>query len=210
MNPRPAPVVRLEGPLALGHGCLSSLHLAVADRCTRRRCTRTNATAVGKLWSRSLTGAVPRNPVAAVSPTFGRLFEGTDVTSPGQTALSCPADDAQIYCCHNRHAGTPATDNPLRCNVAERLAAARKAVSFCQSRFASKRHRKDKARWLGRQAVQTTLIDRIARRPDTFHRYAARRGRLSCPHLWITMWTVCRRLVCFLPDLGPGGSVVDR
>ena len=107
MNPRPAPVVRLEGPLALGHGYFSSLHLVVADRCTRRRCNRTNATTVVKLWSRSITGAVPKNPVAAVSPTFGRLFEGTDVTSPGQTALSCPADGAEIYCRHSRHAKTP-------------------------------------------------------------------------------------------------------
>jgi hypothetical protein len=33
-----------------------------------------------------LAGAVPRRSwVAAVSPTFGRLFEGTDEPSPGQT-----------------------------------------------------------------------------------------------------------------------------
>jgi hypothetical protein len=40
-----------------------------------------------------VTGAVSgREPVAAVSPTFGRLFEGTDAGSPGQTlALSLPA-----------------------------------------------------------------------------------------------------------------------
>lgn len=35
-----------------------------------------------------LAGAVPRVVrVAAVSPTFGRLFEGTDEASPGQTWL---------------------------------------------------------------------------------------------------------------------------
>ncbi|EUA43601.1 hypothetical protein I552_8342 [Mycobacterium xenopi 3993] len=34
-----------------------------------------------------LAGAVPRNNarIAAVSPTFGRLFEGTDAPSRGQT-----------------------------------------------------------------------------------------------------------------------------
>jgi hypothetical protein len=32
-----------------------------------------------------LAGAVPCR-VAAVSPTFGRLFEGTDEASPGQTS----------------------------------------------------------------------------------------------------------------------------
>ena len=53
MDARPAPVVRLEGPLALGHGCLSLLRMAVAVRCTRLRCTPNEPTARYKLWSRS-------------------------------------------------------------------------------------------------------------------------------------------------------------
>jgi hypothetical protein len=40
-----------------------------------------------------LAGAVPGKHirVAATSPTFGRLFEGTDDASPGQT-LRAPTD----------------------------------------------------------------------------------------------------------------------
>src|SRR5271157_3480314 len=49
-----------------------------------------------------LAGAVPRQIwVAAVSPTFGRLFEGTDQPSPGQTwpAATHPlADGGNIAC----------------------------------------------------------------------------------------------------------------
>jgi hypothetical protein len=103
MNARPAPVVRLEGPLALGHGCISSLRMAVAARRTRAWCTRTNATAVVKLWSCS-SPARSRKPVAAVSPTFGRLFEGTDVISSGQTALSGRLRGVRIHWRHNCHA----------------------------------------------------------------------------------------------------------
>src|SRR5581483_10362939 len=46
---------------------------------------------VVKSSSRSLTGADPAGAsrrFAAVSPTFGRLFEGTDVDTPGQTTMS--------------------------------------------------------------------------------------------------------------------------
>src|SRR6516162_3935372 len=53
--------------------------------CVRPRVTRR--------WVLLLAGAVPGRTtrVAAVSPTFGRLFEGTDEPSPGQT-WSAPTD----------------------------------------------------------------------------------------------------------------------
>lgn len=45
-----------------------------------------------------VTGAVSgQEPVAAVSPTFGRLFEGTDAGSPGQTPSSCPAESDPTF-----------------------------------------------------------------------------------------------------------------
>jgi hypothetical protein len=63
--------------------------------------------------------------------TFGRLFEGTDEISLGQTSLD-PA--AILDKSHSRHAaGSPA--NIAAQNVAERLAPAKKTVSFCQCRF---------------------------------------------------------------------------
>ncbi len=81
MDPGPTPVVRLEGALALGHDCLSSSLLAAT---------------IPKDLARPFTGAAvakalsnrrgPESPVAAVPPTFGRLFEGTEVACAGQTA----------------------------------------------------------------------------------------------------------------------------
>ena len=121
----------------------------------------------------------PGNPVAAVSPTFGRLFEGTDVTSPGQTALSYPGDSARISWCHNRHTRTAITGNSLQSNVAERLAAAGKAVSFCQSRFSSERQantiRGGTAARLSRQHRLTGLPDGPTPSTDML------RGEGDCP-----------------------------
>jgi hypothetical protein len=42
--------------------------------------------------------------IAAVSPTFGRLYEGTDRCSPGQTTpRSRPRSGPIFNCCHTRH-----------------------------------------------------------------------------------------------------------
>jgi hypothetical protein len=73
-----APVIRLEGPLALGHGVLLVI-----------RTVRPLAPFVrGSIGGGSCYWPA-RSPVliwvAAVSPTFGRLFEGTDAASSGQT-----------------------------------------------------------------------------------------------------------------------------
>lgn len=78
VNPRPAPVVRLKGALALGHDCLSSSRLAVT-----RLGTITDALPLLKLFE----PARSRTPVAAVSPVVGRPPEGTEVPFAGQTAL---------------------------------------------------------------------------------------------------------------------------
>ena len=63
--------------------------------------------------------------------TFGRLFEGTDEISLGQTSLN---DGQTLYSRHSRHGLLRAADEPAK-NVAERLALAKKTVSFCQCRF---------------------------------------------------------------------------
>ena len=63
--------------------------------------------------------------------TYGRLFEGTDEISLGQTSLR---GVEMVDMSHSRHAlRRPA--NPAATNVAERLALAEKTVSFCQCRF---------------------------------------------------------------------------
>jgi hypothetical protein len=93
--------------------------------------------------SRLLAGAVPGQfRVAAVSPTFGRLFEGTDDTSPGQT-LPAPTDwrrtppSGKLAWRKPERAlakNSSTRKNPNQ-NAAERLAAGRKTVSFSQCRF---------------------------------------------------------------------------
>lgn len=77
VDPGPAPVVRLEGALALGHDCLSSSH-GVHAGSLRSWTLRPSC---------SIEPARSRTPVAAVSPVVGRLPEGTDVACAGQTVL---------------------------------------------------------------------------------------------------------------------------
>lgn len=84
MHAGSAPVIRLEGPLALGHDVL--LVVLPSGRSDIRIELVRGSTGGG------LGAAGRRGPqvvrVAAVSPTFGRLFEGTDEASPGQTWLA--------------------------------------------------------------------------------------------------------------------------
>ena len=63
--------------------------------------------------------------------TFGRLFEGTDEISLGQT---WPGSGETVDSSHNRHVFAEPVNQPTP-NVAERLAPAQKTVSFCQCRF---------------------------------------------------------------------------
>jgi hypothetical protein len=63
--------------------------------------------------------------------TFGRLFEGTDEISLGQTSLGTPR---MLDKSHSRHAPR-SPRNLLVQNVAERLALGQNTVSFCQCRF---------------------------------------------------------------------------
>lgn len=64
MHPGPPTVVRLEGPLALGHGYVSS---SFADHAPRTFPRTTWSLSI----SLALTGAAPEDPVAAVSPHSG-------------------------------------------------------------------------------------------------------------------------------------------
>ena len=126
MHPRTAPVVGLKGPLALGHGCHSSLRLAT--------------TSDAQVWIRSpLVSSSSRSLAGAVSEgisdrsraaTFGRLFEGTDEIYLGQTSAGGPR---HVDISHTSHRAYVA-ENSAPGNVAERLALRRKTVSFCQCR----------------------------------------------------------------------------
>ena len=84
-----APVVRLEGPLALCHDSLLVASGIVPRPVPRAGGSRLPSRSLVRLCVSVVTGAAPgrRARIAAVSPTFGRLYEGTDRCSPGQTWL---------------------------------------------------------------------------------------------------------------------------
>jgi hypothetical protein len=63
--------------------------------------------------------------------TFGRLFEGTDEISLGQTSPCRCTNRHKCYTGHAFRGGKKLAPG----NVAERLALAQKTVSFCQCRF---------------------------------------------------------------------------
>ncbi len=151
------PVVRLKSALALGHDVL----LIVSRSSSPSHPAALRLVVCGSVGdgSRSLAGAVPRHIwVAAVSPTFGRLFEGTDVASLGQTwpaptypleYAGNPGGAAGSTRAWGRRRVEPSPNDPnqLDRNGAERLAAARKTVSFCQGRFRLERRSTTKRGW---------------------------------------------------------------
>lgn len=137
VHTRTTSVVGLESPLALGHGYYSSMKVAPAPFGTRT---------LVSFWkqprylilrsSRSLAPArKTRHPSRSRIATFGRLFEGTDEISLGQTCFS-PSFIHHSF--HTRH-------RPARlpwgrsANVAELLALGNKTVNFCQGHLRPRR-----------------------------------------------------------------------
>ncbi len=102
-----APVIRLEGPLALCHDSLLAASDIVPGTVSPAGGSRSTPRRLDRLCVSLVTGAAsgPSARIAAVSPTFGRLYEGTDPCSPGQTT---PAD----RCARRRSftVATPATE----------------------------------------------------------------------------------------------------
>ena len=140
---------------------------------------------------RSLTGAGPAGElprIAAVSPTFGRPFEGTDVNSAGQTAFQRRSRFTAVTAVTRvkRHADFSSSMLP------NGWPALGKPVSFCQCRFRARRPQ-DKPHTQRSEGAWSVLIhprlgEHQPRRPTSSHQAAIKRD-LSCPHLWITMWT---------------------
>lgn len=99
-----------------------------------------------------LAGAVPGGiiQVAAVSPTFGRLFEGTDEASPGQTS-PVPTDSGRTAPPRKMAASNALriarTSKDRQRKTKELLAAAPKTVSFGQCCFGLKRRPTMKRGW---------------------------------------------------------------
>jgi hypothetical protein len=171
---------------------------------------------------RSLTGANPAEParrIAAVSPTFGRLFEGTDVDTAGQTApTGSSATSRRTPNTPPRQRSRFAVDTTVR--RARRHAIflesmfpkywprLPKPVSFCQCRFHPKRPPQAKPSRAARTEVRVPGRAVEARSSALTERQL--HNALSCPHLWITMWTVRHRFICRPSIHRKGVLVVDR
>jgi hypothetical protein len=241
MHPRPPAVVRLESPLAFCHGTNSSYvgHLVVS-RTVKQRMRELAQLPLVSSSSRSLPGADPAGwsrRFAAVSPTFGRLFEGTDLDTAGQTAMSRAREEQTTAMSRMREEQTTAMSRmreeqttlsqphswfttvttATRVRSTSRMLWAmfqngwpphRKPVSFGQCRFRLERH------LLARQSQATHDPPRAPGRLDTAGparpTERQRSVTLSCPHLWITMWTVRHRHICRPSTDQKGVYVVDR
>src|SRR3954466_11023444 len=126
MHPRTAPVVGLKGPLALGHGCHSSLRLATtSDAQAWIRSPLVSSS------FRSLAGAVSeRSQIAAVPPRSGdcsRVLTRFPWVKPPPAALDMLTSVTPVTALTLPKSLPPG-------NVPERLALRRKTVSFCQCR----------------------------------------------------------------------------
>ena len=193
MHPRTAPVVGLKGPLALGHGCHSLLRLATAfgtQAVTRLPLVSSS--------SRSLTGAGSGSrPDRSRAATYGRLFEGTDEISEGQTYNQPPGDGLTSHSCNR----VGVARNLPPGNVAERLADAQKTVNFwqCRSHIGSAPDNEARKPDGSRAHSVVFICDELrpAASPPVDDRAAA---TVPFHRLWITLWTVRLRSTVGLFD----------
>jgi hypothetical protein len=208
-------------PLATAFSLLS---LAQPFEPSAHPACRLRPSAVDRRWVLLLAGAVPgrRIRVAAASPTFGRLFEGTEELSPGQT-WSAPTDPTEI----NAKPSAPAPplrhdiDNTPRMTLKKpigmqqncwqpdgKLLASGNAVS----EWGGARRRNEDA---GSASGLGGLHDLSpARRSGTAAGRLAARLPTSCAHLCISMWTAVLSSSVVAPRPGihenQGDYVVDR
>ncbi len=86
VDPGPPPIVRLEGPLTLGHGCVSSSYPAFPARKMMRP-AHPRAVKQPLVSSFFRTGAVPESGRCRITDVW-RPSEGTEVASAGQTTTA--------------------------------------------------------------------------------------------------------------------------
>ena len=122
--------------------------------------------------------------------TFGRLFEGTDEISLGQTSPWRCANRHKCYTGHAFQGGKKLAP----ANVAERLALGQKTVSFCQCRFDNETATDNEARMPTQSRAHSAQHHCDEPRSAAYSPVDNRATGLSCLHnLWITMWTVRHR-----------------
>jgi hypothetical protein len=132
-------------------------------------------------------GAVPVQRGRSRIATFGRLFEGTDEISLGQTTRDGPFGCLIRHSFHERPRHLQ--DRPV--NVAELLARRTKTVSFWQCHF-TVRWRPTTTQDGRHPRAHSAHCDEPRGRPSAT--WNTTRRPLSVIHnLWITMWTVWHR-----------------
>jgi hypothetical protein len=129
---------------------ISSLHLASrSDPMCHPGRTRLPSRSLSRLGVSLVTGAGPAHiaRIAAVSPTFGRLFEGTDERSPGQTFALQPSAPHRALTIVTP--ATPPASNVMKAPamLQNRWRSNRKLVSFGQCRFRLERRPITKRGW---------------------------------------------------------------
>jgi hypothetical protein len=132
-------------------------------------------------------GAVPVQRGRSRIATFGRLFEGTDEISLGQTTAIRPSRHLIRHSIHD----LPAHRQDGAVNVAELLARRTKTVSFWQCHF-TVRWRPTTTQDGRHPRAHSAHCDEPRGRPSAT--WNTTRRPLSFIHnLWITMWTVWHR-----------------
>ncbi len=192
----PAAVVRLESPLALGHGCFSSFDLVLTTSDAMTVMTAEDVATVGKLIH--LAGAAPvrsgKEPrAAAVSPRAGdcsRVLTRFAWVKPGPKGSS--RSSAQSH---------PATKTTQVTNFA---VAVKKLSAMLQNGWHSERKLLASGNAVPSGTAPEQSEDHKGREPadhpdcvELRHGIHADRPRRVVPttvhSLWITMWMVCYR-----------------
>lgn len=149
-----------------------------------------------------VTGAVSgQKPVAAVSPTFGRLFEGTDAGSPGQTPAQHPCETPPkprrhrptINSGHTRP-GRFGAGHFFAVHLPERSSRPLGNLLTCLPapfrNWSRSRPRTEAAKGSGpRYRVTIWSVRSRVAGPD-----GPRGERAPHPHLWITVWIACHSM----------------
>jgi hypothetical protein len=185
--------------------------------------------------SRSLTGADPAGAIprfAAVSPTSGRLFEGTDPDTAGQTTMSRLREEQQTQMSRLREEHTVhpiSTRSSLASQPSPALGVSKVSVRQCFRTVGQP------TRNLLTSANAVSTVDGPRQPNRSTHNEVRVHGRLlihplhgsrqnpdqhltpsddeamalSCPHLWITMWTAIIVLFVDPRQMTRGFLVVD-
>ena len=208
MHPRPAPVVGLKGPLALGHGCLSLLRMASAAHA-RSWPVGTRSPLVSSFVSLASRRGLQENLGAAVSPRSGdcsRVLTRFRWVKPRPALAECFTAVTAVTAVTRLRSPSrnrrPMLQNSWHTEI--KLLASGNAVR----RGTATRQRSEDAHSVASPQSDPPLCDepRPAVPPLVDKRATA---AVSIHNLWITMWTVRHRLFGGPRTYHEGVPVID-